>query len=132
MTEYRKRMASIENIREQTRKRQDELALMTDTVDVDAQVMYTLIAFDEGDTAIDRLQQTNIYTTAYVWAKNPRNIIYITNSTGVDDKLFRQRAAAIRNILLERYEIPASRIKVVAREADIQPIGDYIELIVND
>ncbi len=103
-----------------------------DTVDVEAQVMYTLIAFDEGDTTIDRLQQTNIYTTAYAWARNSRSIIYITNSTGVDDKLFRKRAEAIRNILLERYELPASKIRVVASEKDIQPVGDYIELIVND
>ena len=132
MGEYRKRMKVIENIRSQTRRRRAELEEMTDTIDVDAQVMYTLIAFDEGDTAIDRLQQTNIYTTAYAWAKSPRSLIYITNSTGVDDKLFRKRAEAIRDILLERYEIPASRIWVIASEKDIKPIGDYIELIVND
>ena len=132
LTEYRKRMTSIENIREQTRRRRAELEEMTDTIDVDAQVMYTLIAFDENDTAIDRLQQTNIYTTAYAWAKNQRCIIYITNSTAVDDKLFRKRAEAIRNILLERYEIPASKIWIMANEKDIKPIGDYIELIVND
>lgn len=132
MTEYIRKMNDINEIRDKTRRRRDELEAMTDTIDVDAQVMYTLIAFDENDTAIDRLQQTNIYTTAYAWARNPRSIIYITNSTGVDDKLFRKRAEAIRNIMLERYEIPASRISVVASEKDIKPIGDYIELIVND
>ena len=105
---------------------------MTDTIDVDAQVMYTLIAFDENAATIDRLQQTNIYTTAYAWARNSRSIIYITNSTAVDDKLFRKRAEAIRDILLERYEIPASKIRIIASEKDIKPIGDYIELIVND
>ena len=132
MTEYIRKMNDINEIRDRTKRRRDELEAMTDTIDVDAQVMYTLIAFDENDTAIDRLQQTNIYTTAYAWARNPRSIIYITNSTGVDDKLFRKRAEAIRNIMLERYEIPASRISVVASEKDIKPIGDYIELIVND
>lgn len=132
MSEYRKRITAIESLRSQTRRRREELAAMTDTIDVDAQVMYTLIAFDENDTAIDRLQQTNIYTTAYAWAKTPRSIIYITNSTGVDDKLFRKRAAAIRDILLERYEIPASKVWIVASEKDIKPVGDYIELIVND
>lgn len=132
MSEYRKRITSIQSLREQTRKRREELEAMTDTIDVNAQVMYTLIAFDENDTAIDRLQQTNIYTTAYAWSKSPRSIIYITNSTGVDDKLFRKRAEAIRDILLERYEIPASKIWVVASEKDIKPVGDYIELIVND
>ena len=55
-----------------------------------------------------------------------------TNSTAVDDKLFRKRAEAIRDILLERYEIPASKIRIIASEKDIKPIGDYIELIVND
>lgn len=132
MEEYRKRLAIIEGIRAQTKRRRDELAEQTDTIDVNAQVMYTLIAFDENDTAIDRLQQTNIYTTAYAWAKTPRCNIYITNSTGIDDKLFRRRAEEIRNVLLERYEIPAAKIWVVPNEKDIKPYGDYIELIVND
>ena len=132
MTEYISRMRDINEIRDRTKRRREELEAMTDTIDVDAQVMYTLIAFDENDTAIDRLQQTNIYTTAYAWARNSRSIIYITNSTAVDDKLFRKRAEAIRDILLERYEIPASKIRVVASEKDIKPIGDYIELIIND
>lgn len=132
MSEYRKRMTVIQNLREQTRKRRKELEEMTDTIDVNAQVMYTLIAFDEGSAEIDRLQQTNIYTTAYAWAKSPRCIIYITNSTGIDDKLFRKRAEAIRDALFERYEIPIARIRVVASEKDIQPAGDYIEMIIND
>ncbi|MBR1667164.1 MAG: hypothetical protein IJ693_02670 [Bacteroidaceae bacterium] len=132
MSEYIKRMSAINDLRDKTRRRRQELEEMTDTIDVDAQVMYTLIAFDENDTAIDRLQQTNIYTTAYAWAKNPNSLIYITNSTAVDDKLFRKRAEAIRDVLLERYEIPASKIWIIASEKDIKPIGDYIELIVND
>ncbi len=132
MSEYIKRMQAIDDIRDKTKKRRKELEEQTDTIDVDAQVMYTLIAFDEGDIAIDRLQQTNIYTTAYAWAKSPRSLIYIVNSTGVDDKLFRRRAAAIRDVLLERYEIPSSRVWIIPSEKDIKPIGDYIELIVND
>lgn len=132
MTEYRKRMQMIDNLREQTRRRRAELEAMTDTIDVDAQVMYTLIAFDEKDATIDRLQQTNIYTTAYAWAKSPQSLIYITNSTGIDDKLFRRRAEAIRDVLLERYEIPSYVIRIVASEKNIKPIGDYIEFIVND
>jgi len=132
MSEYIKRMQAIDDLRDKTKKRRKELEEQTDTIDVDAQVMYTLIAFDEGDIAIDRLQQTNIYTTAYAWAKSPRSLIYIVNSTGVDDKLFRRRAAAIRDVLLERYEIPSSRVWIIPSEKDIKPIGDYIELIVND
>ena len=132
MSEYIKRMQAIDDLRDKTKKRRKELEEQTDTIDVDAQVMYTLIAFDEGDIAIDRLQQTNIYTTAYAWAKSPKSLIYIVNSTGVDDKLFRRRAAAIRDVLLERYEIPSSRVWIIPSEKDIKPIGDYIELIVND
>lgn len=132
MTVYQRQLETIANIREQTRRRKQELEDQAVTIDVDAKVMYTLIAFDENEAVIDRLQQTNIYTTAYVWAKSPNSIIYITNSKGVDDKLFRKRADAIRTILLERYEIPASVIKVVPDERDIKPIGDYVEFIVND
>ena len=132
MTVYQRRLAQIEDTKQQTRQRRQELDDQAVTIDVDAQVMYTLIAFDENETTVDRLQQTNIYTTAYVWAKSPNSLIYITNSTGVDNKLFRKRADAIRAILIERYEIPSSVIKVVANEKDIKPIGDYVEFIVND
>lgn len=132
MDVYQRQLDRIADLREQTRKRQKELEEMTDTIDVDAQVMYTLIAFDEGEATVDRLQQTNIYTTAYAWAKSPQSYIYIVNSTGRDDRLFHKRAEAIRDILLERYEIPAAVIKVVPSEKDIRPVGDYIEFIVND
>lgn len=132
MTEYIHRLYAIDDTRDRTRRRRQELEEQTDTIDVEAQVMYTLIAFDEGSAEIDRLQQTNIYTTAYAWTRSPNSNIYITNSTGVDDNLFRKRAQAIRNIMLERYEMPASKIWIVASEKDINPIGDYIELIVND
>jgi hypothetical protein len=132
MEVYKRKLAEIDQTREKTRRRRAELEAMTDTIDVDAQVMYTLIAFDANDATVDRLQQTNIYTTAYAWAKSPQSYIYITNSTGADDKLFRKRAGAIYDILVERYEIPASKIKVVANEKDITPVGDYIEFIIND
>ncbi len=132
MEVYKRKLAEIDLTREKTRRRRAELEAMTDTIDVDAQVMYTLIAFDANDATVDRLQQTNIYTTAYAWAKSPKSYIYITNSTGADDKLFRKRAGAIYDILVERYEIPASKIKVVANEKDITPVGDYIEFIIND
>ena len=132
MNEYRKRITVIQDLRSRTKQRRAELEAMTDTIDVDAQVMYTLIAFDEGSTTIDRLQQTNIFTTAYAWSRSPRSIIYITNSTGVDDKLFRKRANAVKDVLLERYEVPYIKIRVVASEKDIKPNGDYIELIIND
>lgn len=132
LTVYKRQMATIATIKEQTAQREAELLAQADTIDIDAQVMYTLIAFDKNETTVDRLQQTNIYTTAYIWAKSPNSIIYITNSKGTDDKLFRKRADAIRTILLERYEIPAAVIKVVPNENDIHPIGDYVEFIVND
>ncbi|MBQ9666038.1 MAG: hypothetical protein IJV33_06175 [Bacteroidaceae bacterium] len=132
MEVYRQRLKDINDTREKTKKRRAELEEMTDTIDVEAQVMYTLIAFDANEATVDRLQQTNIYTTAYAWAKSPRSIIYITNSTAVDDKLFRKRAQAILDILLERYEIPASKVRIVADEKNIKPVGDYIEFIVND
>lgn len=132
MNEYRKRITVIQDLRNQTKRRRAELEALTDTIDVDAQVMYTLIAFDEGSTTVDRLQQTNIFTAAYAWSRSPRSIIYITNSTGVDDKLFRKRAEAVRDVLLERYEIPYVKIRVVASEKDIKPQGDYVELIIND
>jgi hypothetical protein len=66
------------------------------------------------------------------WSRAPQSLIYITNSSGVDDQLFQKRVKAIGDILLERYEIPSSRIRVCANESNIRPTGDYIVCIIND
>lgn len=130
---YNRKLAAINDLREKTRLRKKELEEMEpDTVAVNAHVTYTLIAFEEGSTTIDRLQQTNIYTTARAWDNAPKSKIYITNSIAVDNKLFRNRAEAIRDILVERYEIPASSINVVANEKNVHPKGNYIVFIVNE
>ncbi len=133
MSIYKKKMGEVDSIREKRKKREREIEeIQNDTIDVDASVMYTLIAFDEDNATVDRLQQTNIYTTANAWQKAPASNIYITNSTAVDNKLFQKRADAIRDILLERYEVPAAKIHVIADEKKIRPRGNYIVFIVND
>ena len=129
---YKRKLAEIGDIRDKTNKRLNDLAEQTDTLDVDAKVIYTLIAFDANDATVDRLQQTNIYTTVLAWARDPKNLIYITNSSGVDDRLFRRRVKSIVDILVERYEVPVNKLRVFANEKDIKASGDYIECIVND
>lgn len=130
---YKKKLDIANDLRDKANKRKKEVEeQIPDTIAMDAHVMYTLIAFDEESAVIDRLQQTNIYTTANAWLNEPSSDIYITNSTSEDNKLFRNRANAIRDILLERYEIPASKIHVEAEEKKIRPRANYIVFIVND
>lgn len=132
MKVYESKLKEIGDIRDKTNKRLNDLAEQTDTLDVDAKVIYTLIAFDANDATVDRLQQTNIYTTVLAWARDTKNLIYITNSSGVDDRLFRRRVKAIVDILVERYEVPVDKLRVFANEKDIKASGDYIECIIND
>ena len=132
MKVYENKLKEIGDIRDKTNKRLNDLADQTDTLDVDAKVIYTLIAFDADDATVDRLQQTNIYTTVLAWARDTKNLIYITNSSGVDDRLFRRRVKAIVDILVERYEVPVDKLRVFANEKDIKASGDYIECIIND
>lgn len=130
---YKKRLSLVQDLKDKTKKRIREIEEQTpDTVAINAHVMYTLIAFDEGSANIDRLQQTNIFTTANAWLKEPKSEIYITNSTAADDKLFRKRAEGIRDLLQERYEIPTAKMHFVADEKAIRPRGNYIVFIVND
>ncbi len=133
MSVYQKKLQQVKDLQNKTKKKLKEIEeFVPDTVNVDAHVMYTLIAFDDESSTIDRLQQTNIYTTAVAWSRNTKMPIYITNSNVVDDKLFRKRAEGIRDLLIERYEIPASVIKIVADEKNVRPTKDYIVFIVND
>ena len=109
----------------------------TTYVDVDKNVLYTLISFDEGITEVPRLQQNNVYQTALAYKNNPKSNIFITNSNKLDDKTFHQRAWAISKLLHQRWQIPYENIWVDADEDHIQrlqlpKVKTYIIFIINE
>lgn len=110
---------------------------VTHCVNVDKDVIYTLISFDEGITEVPRLQQNNVYQTANAYKKNPKSNIFITNSNKLDDKTFHQRAWAISKLLHQRWQIPYENIWVDADEDHIQSlqmpnVKTYIIFIINE
>ncbi len=112
------------------------------TTEVESKKLYSLIAFDDNKTDIDRLQQTNIYTTAKAWNKAENDLIIITNNSEKDDKLFNDRAIVIAEMLKNRWEIPLQSVKVIPtkaayndyimRKENVTKAGKYIIFIVND
>ena len=110
---------------------------VTHCVNVDKDVIYTLISFDEGITEVPRLQQNNVYQTAQAYKNNPKSNIFITNSNKLDDKTFHQRAWAISKLLHQRWQIPYENIWVDADEDHIQNlqmpnVKTYIIFIINE
>ncbi|MCQ2213325.1 MAG: hypothetical protein MJZ36_06790 [Bacteroidaceae bacterium] len=137
-TVYESRMREIAENRAKTKELLDNPNRQKKDVEVDQNCIYTLISFEPESVEVDRLQQTNIYTTAKVWEMGAKDgYIFITNSSSKDNQLFQDRAQAIKDVLIERYEVPASRIKFVADESKIASIlaqssKSYVVFIVNE
>ena len=106
-------------------------------VNVDKDVIYTLISFDKGTVEVPRLQQNNVYQTAQAYLNTPKSNIFITNSNKLDDKTFHQRAWAISKLLHQRWQIPYEKIWVDCDEDHIQKlqlpdVKSYIIFIINE
>lgn len=102
---------------------------------VDKHVIYTMISFDPEETDVERLQQTNVYTTAQTWKQLPEADIYIVNASKKNDKTFRKRAESIKDVLSDRWQIPENQIKMEANEADVLTKYNsrhYIIFIINE
>lgn len=120
MTLYAEQQKELDDLREKADSLRKNPNVVSVPVEVNKDIVYTLIAFDPKTTTVDRLQQANIFTTAKIWETRPDSYIYITNSTGENDKLFRDRAESIKRLLKERYNISDSNIKIEASEADVR------------
>lgn len=70
-----------------------------------------LISFDPNSTKINRLQEVNVYTAAEALKKIENGDLYITPAASVaDSDLFNGRANAVREVLMNEYNIPAGHI----------------------
>lgn len=118
--EYAPLQEKINVLRGNIEYRRNNPNVEKDTVETNREIVYTLIAFEPQATSVNRLQQSNVFTTAKVWEHNPKAKIFICNSTGVDDELFRKRVASIKALLSERYDIPSNVMKAVADEGEIK------------
>lgn len=101
----------------------------------DAEVIYTLIAFDHGSSFVDRMQQTNIYNTAAIWERRKDSNVFICTTSKTDNQLFRDRVDAIKHVLADRYQIPDSQVIGVADEKDIKSLmkgKTAIVFVIND
>ena len=106
-------------------------------VDVDKDIIYTLISFDENTIEVPRLQQNNVYQTAQAYQSTPKSNIFITNSNKLDDNTFHKRAWSISKLLHQRWQIPYENIWVDADENHIKKlqmpsVKTYIIFIINE
>lgn len=76
----------------------------------------TLVSFDTNSTEINKLQEVNIFTAVEGLNKIKGGDLYITPvENGVmSNELFNGRANAIRNVLVNEYNIPAGHIFIEA------------------
>lgn len=127
--------------REKVRDLQANPTIEVEERDVHKKLTYTLVAMNEGEVSVSRLQQVNIYTAATLWntytARGQKTMIFVTNNSKVDDKLFRDRAWTICNLLANRWQVAHRDIRVVADESMIREMNlvgyeHYVVLVINE
>lgn len=79
---------------------------------VESQRVSTLVSFDPNSTEVNKLQEVNIYTAAEGLKKIQDGDLYITpiKNNEMSSDLFNGRANAIRDMLVNEYQVPAGHI----------------------
>lgn len=104
----------INRLRAQT----SEIKSKVDTIRRDtkvAEASSSLVSFANNSSAINELQQLNIYTAATNFKKmgnDGRLYIIPANAQPKDQNLYLQRAQSVRDALVKEYNIPAGRIQI--------------------
>lgn len=79
---------------------------------VESERVSTLVSFDPNSTEVNKLQEVNIYTAAEGLKKIQDGDLYITpiKNNEMSSDLFNGRANAIRDMLVNEYQVPAGHI----------------------
>lgn len=97
--------------------------IKVETQIVESNQVRTYISFTKNSSSINRLQEVNVYTTSENLKKYPESDLYITPTEPVDDtELFLKRAQAVRDVLVNIYNIPAGRIFIEKNPGLVQSL----------
>lgn len=98
----------------------------------------TLISFDNGSSAINKLQEVNVYTAAQALSQIQDGDLYITineDAKNFDVELFLARAHSIREMLVNKLNVPAGHIfieKNVALVKSLDPEKTCVIMYINE
>ena len=105
-----------------------------ETHTIDGSRVNTFIAFDDNSAKIDKLQEVNVFTAAEEMKKlaNDGDLYITVNSEepSKNNELFLQRAQAIRDVLVNQYNIPAGRIFVESNPAVVASLDKNKKCVV--
>ena len=98
----------------------------------------TLISFDNGSSTINKLQEVNVYTAAQALSQIKDGDLYITineDAKNFDVELFLARAHSIREMLVNKLNVPAGHIfieKNVALVKSLDPEKTCVIMYINE
>ena len=98
----------------------------------------TLISFENGSSAINKLQEVNVYTAAQALSQIQDGDLYITineDAKNFDVELFLARAHSIREMLVNKLNVPAGHIfieKNVALVKSLDPEKTCVIMYINE
>lgn len=105
--------------------------VVVEQVELEEVVMNAVVVFKIGSAVLQDNQEINIYNAAKYFQDNPNMDVRITGyadrSTGsaaVNQRISEQRAEAVKNILVNRYNIAASRITTEGGGDKVQPFAN--------
>ena len=84
-----------------------------------------MISFENGSSAINKLQQVNVFTAAQALGQIQNGELYITINEDVKDfdvELFFARAHSIREMLVNELKVPAGRIFIEKNPALVKSL----------
>ena len=95
---------------------------------IQTQQLHTIVSFRNQLTAIDEMQEVNVYTAVQAMRRYDHQVnLYITPLRSADSEmneterqLFSQRAETVRKLLIERYALPADVIVVHSDAREVE------------
>ncbi|MEG1616813.1 MAG: hypothetical protein RR202_05730 [Bacteroidales bacterium] len=109
----------ISMIRREVEEQPQEIIQITDQI-TQISLLIPSVVFNPGkDTFNEELQLVNIFKVAKFMKENPdQDVTIIGNVEGNDEKLARQRAQVVKDILVNRYSIDPSRLSITVQNVN--------------
>lgn len=92
--------------------------------DMKSRQVIVMVSFKAGSSEINRLQEVNVYSvkTSLQQFSRPVRIFITSISQSSSSSLFTQRAASIRDALVEKYQVPAEQMEI---EQDMSKVESF-------
>lgn len=94
--------------------------------DVQRRQVIVMVSFKAGSSEINELQEVNVFSVKESLRQfsQPARIFITSISQSSPSALFTQRATSIRNVLVDKYQVPAEQIEIEQNMAKVESLAN--------